>query len=131
MTLEVIIGLGILSFLFTYIAFQLDEKHNILKVLMFIFGILMMFILSKVSYEAMDFCEIMPRNSTVTGNTTSYEYTRECFENPDKSGLAGFKLMNYFVRILNWYVVIVMLLMLFDLFHFKPFEQIKRWFNRE
>ena len=112
-------------------AFQLDEKHNILKVLMFIFAILLMFIISKVSYESMDFCEILPVNATMSGVTAHYDYERVCFENTDKSGLAGFKLMNYFVRILNWYVVIVMLLMMFDLFKFKPFEQVKRWFNRE
>ena len=130
MTLETVVGLGILAFLFSYMAFQLDEKHNILKVLMFVFSILLMFIISKVSYEGMTFCEILPVNATMSGVTAHYEYERVCFENTDKSGFAGFKLMNYFVRILNWYIIIIVLLMMFDLFKFKPFEQVKRWFNR-
>lgn len=131
MIIETIIGLGILAFLFTYLAFQLDEKHNLLKVIMFVFGILLMFILSKVTYSSMDYCEIMPINSTVSANTTSYSYERICFDNSDQSGYAAFKLMNYFLRIFNWYIYIVLLLMLFDLFKFKPFERIKRWFNHE
>lgn len=58
--LEPIISIGLMAFLILYIAFTLEEKHQVLKALALFFGIFLIFILAKANLDAAAGCSMQP-----------------------------------------------------------------------
>lgn len=130
--MSVLIGLGIIAFLFMYMAFRLDDKHAVIKVVSLIFAVLTMMAISSYVLNNQDHCDIVVTFSNETTPTASetdivYSYERVCFESSTEgSGLSIFKLMNYFVRILQWYSFIFIIYWIFDYFGINLLEKAKQ-----
>lgn len=104
MSLITIIGLGIILFFFIYTAFTLDDKHAFLKIILFFFSFYLVLLCAKVVLDDQQDCEILLKNETVTGNFTNYDYERVCFDTGNNTGNIVFKIVNYLIRLFNWYM---------------------------
>lgn len=126
------IGLGVIAGLFLAMAFLLDEKHVIIKLVSFVFSILIMYLIANHLLGNLDYCSIELRNITksVGGNFTQYEYDRVCFTNTETTGITTFKLLTYFLRILLYYIFVFIVYWIFDFFGINLFEKIQELFNK-
>lgn len=85
MSLELIIGLGIVSFCLLYLASQLDKDHTLLRLLL-VFAVFSLFVLiPKAIIDSPAECAFITVNETQTtddGNNTitAYEYEEVCSE---------------------------------------------------
>lgn len=86
MTLGSIIGLGIIAFLFLYITFNLEDKHQVVKGLALFFALFSMLLVAKSMIDNTRECDLFEINNTVTGNTTTYNYDTRCYDNTDATG---------------------------------------------
>ncbi len=159
--MEVVIGLGVLCFSFFYLAFKLDDKHALMKILSLIFGVLVMLVMSSRIVLTQD-CAILPTYTHTTyqygANFSGYHwdyntstaptftpaedpaflfhewtnttYARVCFDYPDNTGFSIFKLMNYFIRIMLWYIFGFLLWLIFNTFGNKMLELARRLFTK-
>lgn len=103
-----IIGYAVLGFMSLYFYNSLKKQNddtiqeNIKKevdpitfglqlfcIAIFIFSIIGM---GKGIIESYDYCEVQVSNATVTGDVTSFEYERTCFENPNTQDEMFYKL---------------------------------------
>lgn len=76
-----IIGIFAVCLLIMYIAFNLDETHFLLKLLLFFVFLVTLPLIPKVLIDNQDHCTTEIANTTITGNVTAYEYTRQCTTN--------------------------------------------------
>lgn len=126
------IGLLIIAALFMFMAFKLDDKHVVLKVIGLVFSVLSMLLLSGHLLGTEDYCETIVRNQTgVDSYTTAYGYDRQCFTYTQTTGLTTFKLMNYFVRIMGWYIIFVTIYIGLDFLNFNILDRLKMRFSGE
>lgn len=156
----VVIGLGIIAALFMLLAFKLDEQHQVIKVTALIFSILSMLAISSSVLNNQDHCEILVNytnnvyvyGSNFTGYHWDYDYDlnpaqapdyeifhvkqyytydRFCFDNPaEGSGLSVFKLMNYFIRILQWYALVFIIYWIFNYFGIDLLQKARDLFKK-
>lgn len=134
--MSVIIGLGIIAVLFMYLAFSLDDKHAVIKVVSLVFSILSMLAISSYVLNNQAHCEIVvvSENDTVVGADTAkvFSYDRVCFDSStESSGLSVFKLMNYFMRIFQWYSFVFIIYWIFDFFGINLLEKAKQIFGKK
>lgn len=87
-----ILGIGILSFLLLQISTLLDKEHKGFQFVLIAFVFFNMLLIPKVIIDDQYTCENMLSNSTVTENTTTYEYTEICTTTPNKTAEWFFKL---------------------------------------
>ena len=103
-----IIGVAVTCFILWLVGTNLkDDEHGILKffIILTIFAILLL--MPKILLDAQTVCESVVANSTVSGLTTSYEYTSFCFK--QETSTTG-----TFMRIILWtYYVIIGYVMLY------------------
>lgn len=104
MSLAIVVGTGILSFLFLYFAFKLEKKHFILQLTAVVFSVILMFLVSKAALDAQTSCEPILQNQTVTGNMTSFTYTTFCSETNANTGLYSFRTIATFMTIFFIYI---------------------------
>lgn len=102
--LSLLIGLGIIAFLFLYFIFNLDEKHFLLKLLMSFFFIGILLLIPKVLIDHQDNCNVVIANETVTGNVTSYEYKEHCETDTYNTPTILYKTIMGFIRIYILYI---------------------------
>lgn len=80
--IDFVVGVGIVSALLLYFAFSLDIKKKetpALRMLMILFSLgFLLLIPSHLISEKMT-CSVVVDNTTITGNLTTYDYTRVCF----------------------------------------------------
>lgn len=141
-------------------AFQLDQKHVIIKVISLIFAVLMLLILSNHLLVTQDNCEIVLNrqeevfvygdnytgyhydyyidnpNPSVTDlnlfhKNITYNYTQVCFDYGGTSPLSSFKVTNYFIQIFQWYIFIFILYFILDVMGFNLLERAQRLFNKK
>lgn len=74
--LSLVVGLGIVAFLFLYFAFNLDNDHFLLKLLLIFFFAFTILLIPHATIQ--DDCEMKMVNETVSGNLTTYDYARTC-----------------------------------------------------
>jgi hypothetical protein len=77
--LETIIGVGFLSIILLVIAFQLEQKHQVIKVFSLFFAIFMILMLGKLSLDSKEVCEQRISSILTIGNTTTYNYQTQCY----------------------------------------------------
>lgn len=131
----VVIGLGIIAFLFFYMGFKLSETHQIITVISVIFGILSMVAISSYILNNQDFCEIVvvSENTSIsaTDTNTSFGYDRVCFSSSTEgSGMTVYKLMNYFVRIFQWYSFVFIIYWIFGFFGIDLLKKAEQLFKK-
>lgn len=97
MSLSLVIGIGILAFLFLYFAFQLNEQHFLLKLLLIFFFCFSIILIPKSIIN--DTCTIEVQNATVTGSRTDYEYNTFCDSTVTGSERSFLKIPLWFFRI--------------------------------
>jgi len=132
--IEVIIGLGILSALFIYMAFTLAENHAVLKYLSFYFALLVMIALSsQINTEGEQHCDFKLINQTVSsGNFTAYQYDYICEqEAKTASGLAGFKLVQRFHTLIGWYALLYVIVLLLKFVGIDLIQVVWTWLGRK
>jgi|TARA_Y100000296_G_C4955342_1_gene148252 hypothetical protein len=110
-TLELIIGLGITSFLLLYFIFHLDEEHVLLRLLTIFFFLSILLLIPKALGDDSDFCEIVVSNTTDLNaiNSTSYKYERFCSDNPKTTTSIFHKIIIWFIRIFSFYVLVYLI----------------------
>lgn len=125
MALDLIVAIGIVSFLFLYLAVKFKEgEHDLFKlVLIFAFFIL----INLLSYSAIDTnCQLFLANETVSGSVTTYEYSEVC--NSDKTTSES-----YFFRLTQWigyiFVIYILIYLLYD--WFSKTEKFGKWLTKK
>lgn len=159
MFLSLTIGLGILALSFFILAFQLDQKHVIIKVISLIFGVLMLLVLANHLLVTQDDCQMLlnrveevyiygdnytgyhydyyvdyPNPSVTDMNlfhrNITYNYTEVCLTYGGSSGLSAFKVITYFIRIFQAYIFLFILYFIFDVMGFNLFHLAQRAFKK-
>ena len=127
MALELILGLGIVAFLFLFFAFQLNEDHFLLKLLLIFFFLGMIMLIPNASIN--DSCHLLEANSTTGSglqeNVTFTEYKEVC-----SPGLATTTETN-FLRLVIWFFrIFVMYFSIYLFYHWsKSAEVVNKWFG--
>jgi len=104
-----IIGAGIMAFIAVYMFFKLGEntgqEHIFYQLLLL--GIIMFSILTLggATFRASN-CDLIPTNSTLSGNTTIYEYDYICQETPAPISLTFLKVTQWFWRLSLTYIIL-------------------------
>jgi len=100
-------GILAVSFLVIYIISRINIDNEHLKGLnigLQLFGlgmvVILMILLPKVVMDDKDFCAILVENATVSGDSTSYDYVRSCFDNPNTTSTTFYKAVFWFFRVL-------------------------------
>lgn len=116
-----VLGIGLVCFLILYLSNSLNNDHEHLKryiALVFIFTLLL---IPKAMMDDRDYCEVIIANETLTGNVTSYQYSRQCFTNDNTTATSLYKIVNYMI-----YGVLVYAIMAFFWFAVKDFRNYRR-----
>lgn len=104
-----IIGLGILAFLYFYLAFNLEERHQVIKAFALFFGVFILILLSKGMIDSTRECDLKLMNETLSngGNVTTYDYDTICYDITENVGTSNtaFRLNLGFVGILFIYLI--------------------------
>jgi hypothetical protein len=122
--LSLIIGLGILAFLFLYFAFNLDRDHFLLKLFLIFFFCATIMLIPNASIN--DSCSTVLANETTVGNTTLKAYTEFCTPGESTSTET-----NFLRIVLWWFRIFVMYFSLYLFYHWaKSAEVFTKWFGR-
>lgn len=85
MSFSVIIGIGIVAFIISYIFFKTDDydsfRGNVALKILLLGVLLSLFVLvGKATYDSNTVCELVVTNQTVSGSETSFNYESFCYE---------------------------------------------------
>jgi len=121
-SLSLVLGLGIVAFLFLYFAFKLDEDHFLLKLFLIFFFLISILLMPNAIIN--DNCQLMKANETILGNVTTFEYSSVCDDSASKTKTGFLKVVLWFFRIFVTYFSLY-------LFYFwtKRSEELKKWFG--
>ena len=125
MALELILGLGIVAFLFLFFAFKLDEDHFLLKLLLIFFFIGIILLIPNASVN--DSCQLLVANSTTGSglheNVTFTEYKEIC--SPDIATTTE----TNFLRLVLWFFrIFVTYFSIYLFYHWaKSAEVVNKW----
>lgn len=90
------------------------ERHNLLKFIIIGISFYLLFFVPRVMWEDdKQQCDILLDNTTVTDNTTSYSYSRQCFNTSNETGLDFFKIYGKVLWLLGLYSLIMAVILLF------------------
>lgn len=111
MIFETIVGIGIVTFLFFYLGFNLDNDHIFLKLVVIGMGVVMLAFIPFVLSTNNDFCDIKVSftNETSPGAgevDVVYNYERVCFTNDNETNSIFYRYILWFVRIFFAYILI-------------------------
>lgn len=102
--IALLLGLGIVASILTYITFQLDTEHKLLKILL-LFMVMSSFVLvSKASLDASEYCDIVVNETVDTGGDKEYFYERVCFENPNSTAETFHNVVLWIWRLFATYI---------------------------
>lgn len=99
-----VLGVGIGAIILLMIAWQLDKRQFILKILTIFFSIFLIIILAKATLDVNDYCETVINETTVTGNVTSYTYMEEC-----RDRASNINTQNTFYNLSLWFFRVTLL----------------------
>jgi len=103
--LALVVGIGLVSFLMFYFAGQLEKEHGVLKFLTIMFALTLLLIVpSSVVNEKQ--CDYYLFNSTLTDNTTAYEYEQLCVTSDSSTQTTFFKIVMWFYRLFMLYIIL-------------------------
>jgi len=108
-----IIGGAFTAFLFLYSAFKYGEIHFAYKMLLIALSAMSLLVMGNAVLQDGHACSWNVDNSTVSGSTTSYEYSYQCTEEPVSSANESF------YRLTLWHLILMgfyMVIFLFTIF---------------
>lgn len=105
MSLALIIGLGIATFILLYLSFNIEEKHFVLRLLGVMFAIILLLLLSKGSIDSNTVCEQVINTSTTIGAVTNYTYMPSCYTTTNNTAKVFYKLMMSFLILFLGYLI--------------------------
>lgn len=124
MALSLIIGIGILSFLFLYFAFNLDRDHFLLKLFLIFFFCATIMLIPNASIN--DTCSPVLANETIIGPTTHKVYTEFC-----SSDAATTTEVSLLKLVTWWFRIFVMYFSIYIFYHWtKSSEAFTKWFGK-
>lgn len=107
MTLDMILGLGIVAFLLIYFAFQWNtEEHFIFQLMTSFFVLSIILLIPTIALQEKDTCSIEVLNQTVTGNITVFNYDNVCITNSHTTFLTFYKIITWFYRLFIAYIFV-------------------------
>jgi len=80
MSLTAIVGIAVISAVFLFIAFKLDEEHGLLRFAFILFAMGLLFFIPASVLHSQTSCEPVISTTELVGNTTTYDYTTYCYE---------------------------------------------------
>ena len=116
MMISLLIGVGIISFLLLYLAFNLDKEHVYLKLLIIFVVVFMLILIPKQTLDFKDSCEAVVDNKTITNETITYEYKEFCIANPNNTTDVFYKIYLWFVGLFGIYVLIYYIKVMLEYF---------------
>lgn len=88
------------------IAFKLEDKHTVIKVLALFFAVYCVLLIGKNAVTNSQICSIEINSTNTTGNITTYEYGRYCFQDDNyNTSNTFYKLTLWFFRLLIVYLI--------------------------
>lgn len=112
MTLSLIIGAGIISFILIFLATKLnEEEHFTIRLFFICFAIIFLIIIGKGTIDANQNCELLLNNTyatTTDGNVTntSYKYSTICYSaNESTTPITAYKLTSWLFIIFMSYIL--------------------------
>lgn len=119
MSLAVILGSGVLALLCFYFAFEVDEKHFLLKLLFIFFALIFMFMIAVgTAQQTAQECSVEVINQTVNGSTTTFVNDYLCY-NTGKSSSNLIVLSGALFTLFAIYITVYILKEVFDARNFK------------
>lgn len=104
MSLELIVGLGTIAFLFLYFAFKLEDNHFIFKLLLIFFFCVSILVMPQAVIK--ENCQVEIANITVTGENSTLEYSTFCIEPQGNAPTSFLRITTWFLRIFLTYCFI-------------------------
>lgn len=104
--IELIISLGIVSFLVMYLAFNLDKEHFFLKFFLVGFVFVFLFLMPKAVLDSQEVCELKINNTIVTNNQTDYTYGTYCYTASGDTNLIFINTIGWLYRIFMTYIIV-------------------------
>jgi len=97
----ILAGVAITCFIILYIIFKLPDDHVIYKLMGLGLVLILLILMSGVTYNNKDTCELMVNSSFVnsSNNHVQYTYRTECIEDTSSSALSFIKATTWFLRI--------------------------------
>ena len=107
MALELIIGLGIVSFLLLYFAFNLNAEggHFLLKLLFVFFFFATLMLIPKTALDARTQCSIVVSNITTSAPVDLYEYEEQCITSSNTTETTFLTTILWLVRLFALYFI--------------------------
>lgn len=103
-----LVGGGILSFIFIYTMFKLENVHFGWKIVLIFFSAISMLIMGQAAVDQQDNCSWNVVNSTTVGSTTTYGYDYQCLSG-DNLNLNFYRLTLWHLSLLSLYVLLFVL----------------------
>lgn len=106
--LPFVVGAGIVSFLMLYFGFNLEgEKHYLLRLITVFFALGLLLVIPSLLVESTsNVCDSVVHNSTLVGDTITYEYTSYCYEVTLGSPSTFLKATLWFYRVFILYIIL-------------------------
>lgn len=108
MSLELIVGVGIVSFLLLYMCKDLGTEHFAFRLIAYCLVAIMFLLIAKAGIDADTTCENLINTSVenTTSGITTHSYSTMCYENTTASTSKTFHiLMNAFIVVFFGYVI--------------------------
>lgn len=110
--LELIIGLGVVGFIFFYFAFNLSkdaegkDSHFLLKLLLIFFALSILFLIPKAAIDSKEKCDWVVANTTTSAPDTIYNYELMCYTTTTNTEGTFLNIVLWFFRIFVFYFFI-------------------------
>ena len=118
----VVVGLSLLSLLIVFFAFNIDEEHFLLKLLLLFVFMASLVLIPKSILDQKDHCGFVVTSSTVSGGVTSFTYDYLCSSNPKTTGLTLLKIVYAFITSFCLYVFVYLVYHVLDWFGYIPWK---------
>ena len=125
-----IVGIGIFCFLLLYIAFNLEKNHVWFKIFTVLFVIVFLALVPKVLVDEEDYCGFVVTNSTMLGNTTSFQYGHQCVPNTYQSTSLFFKGWAFFLGFTMVYILVFLVWYLLNKYMSKLPSEVQSWLRK-
>lgn len=126
--INLMFGIGILLFLVLYTAFNLENKHFLLKALLVATVFFTFMLIPKAAIDTADYCDTYVTGAnTSVANYTTYSYERICFDNPYNTEETFFKGTKWFSI---FFITYMFLYVMYELFAERIVNKYKSMFSR-
>lgn len=99
-----------MCFFMLYLVFNLKTKDKAFNIAFQLLGLIfflgLIILIPKAALDDSQFCGLTVTNSTSSGGTISYEYSRTCFDNPNDTTQTFYVNVTWIIRIISLLLVL-------------------------